>query len=702
MELRRSAYICLLALAATAVSQQPSNRPIPITWNTDKTFGPDGPWQAVQVSVGTGSGEEQVSLYPGGSFDSDVFTPKSCNSSTAPCAAGGLYDPTKSDTADFNSIGAAGSITSWGSDVPMNLSGEGVFTLDTMSVSSVSTKYPIPNSVFSSVVSTGAKLPNGSVYEPVLGNLALGSPNPVQTFLGNNGTNVTGQLLTGYLSSQGQIPSSSFGLHIGSASLGQVGSLVLGGYDQSRVIGQVASIDTSGVGGEPIAGLVDSSIGVEAGGTPFNATEMPSLFRADGNLTMQVMLNPLVPYMFLPASMCDAFAQWLPLTWQDNPGLYMWNTNDYRYQSIVKSPAYLSFTFQTTDAGNMTVKVPFSLLNLTLESPLVASPTQYFPCKPYNSPDGVFYLGRAFLQAAYLGISWDQAKFFLAQAAGPGASQPSVQIIKTTDNTLESNPTSAFLQTWQSKWTLLPANASSSTNNATSVQTPTSGTSSSGLSTGAIIGIGVGVGVLALLLLGGLIACLCIRSRRRKAAAAKNNEPLNIGPTKAGMGESGLDKDDIKHPFQNGFYNPHFRHEMEVPPHEMEERRRIHEASGQTMVHEAPSSGFLHEAPSDGYLHEAPSSGFFHEIDSREVDRRSPHSAGSPVNDRRTNPHTPNSDTLSPMTAGRRTTAGSADSESLSPLTGRRTSPQSPVGANRSPVSPRRSPVSPQAPEGMI
>ena len=685
MELRRSAYICFLALAATAVSQQASNRPIPVTWNTDNTFGPDGPWQAVQVTVGTGSGEEKVSLYPGGSFDSDIFTPKSCNDSTAACAAGGLYDPTKSPTADFDSIGAAGSFTSWGSEAPMNLSGEGVFTLDTMSVSSVSTRYDIPNSVFSSVVDTGARLPNGSIYEPVLGNLALGSPNPVQTFLGNNNTNVTGQLLTGYLSGQGQIPSSSFGLHIGSASLGQVGSLVLGGYDQSRVIGQVASVDVSGVGGEPIAGLVDSSIGVEAGGTPFNATEMPSLFRADGNLTMQVMLNPLVPYMFLPTSMCDAYAQWLPLTWQDNPGLYVWNTNDYRYQSIVKSPAYLSFTFQTTDTGNMTVKVPFSLLNLTLESPLVDSPTQYFPCKPYNSPDGVFFLGRAFLQAAYLGINWDQNKFFMAQAAGPGAQQPSVQIIKTTDNTLESNPSSTFLQTWQSKWTLLPANASSSTNNATSVQTPTSGTGGSGLSTGAIVGIGVGIGVAALALLGGLIACLCIRSRRRKAAAAaRNSEPLNIGPTKAAMGESGIDKDEIKHPFQNGFYNPHFRHEMEVPPHEMEAQRRIHEASGQTMVHEAPSSGF------------------FHEIDSREVERRSPQSAESPVNDRRTNPHTPNSDTLSPLTAGRRTTAGSADSESLSPLTGRRTSPQSPIGANRSPVSPRRSPVSPQAPEGMI
>ena len=682
MELRRGACLCILAFAAKVASQQPSSRPIPVTWNTKQTFGPDGPWQAVQVTVGTGEGSTPVSLYPGGSFDSDILTPKFCNESTScAAAAGGLYDPSKSPTADFNSIGAQGSISSWGADKAMNLSGSGVFTLDTMTVGSDTTAYPIPQAVFSSIVETSAKLPNGSSYPPVIGNLALGSPNPVQTFLVGNGSNVTGQLLTGYLAGQNQIPSSSFGLHIGSAPLGQVGSLVLGGYDQSRLSGQVASIDTSDVGGEPIAGLIDSTIGVETGGTPFNTTSIPSLFSAGSNLTVQALLNPLVPYMFLPPSMCDAIAQWLPVTWQENPGLYMWNTKDYRYQSIVKSPAYLSFTFQSSGTGNVTVKVPFSLLNLTLESPLVASPTQYFPCKPYDAPDGIYHLGRAFLQAAYLGISWDQNKFFLGQATGPAAGQSNIQILKSTDESLNSNPDSVFLQTWQSKWTVLPANTSS-TNNGTSISVTSSGSSSSGLSTGAVIGIGVGVGVAALILLGGIIACLCIRSRRRKAEAEKQSGPLDIGPTKAPMDEMGSDRLNIKHPFHHGFYNPQnpqFRHEMEVPPSEMESQHRVHEASGQTMVHEAPSSGF------------------FHEIDSREVERRSPQSP----NAQSSKSQSPGADIFTPITPGQRT-AKSGDSDSLSPLTGRRTSPQSPVSPRRSPITPRRSPISPQAPEGMI
>ena len=653
MRWKRRACLCALPFVTGAASQQPSSRPIPVTWDTKQTYGPDGPWQGVQVSIGTGSGVAKVTLYPGGSFDSNILTPKFCNGTSDPtdckAAAAGLYDPSKSPSADFNSIGAQGSITGWQADEAMNLTGQGVFTLDTMTVSSLSTAYPIPQSIFSSIITTDSKLPNGSSYPVALGNLALGSPNPVQTFLVGNGSNVTGQLLTGYLANNNQIPSSSWGLHIGSAALNLVGSLVLGGYDQSRIIGNVAAIDTTGVSGAPVAPLVDAGIGIEAGGTPFNTTQIPSLFRAGGNATMQVMLNPLVPYMFLPQEMCDAFAQWLPITYSPNPGVYVWNTDDSRYQTLIKSPAYLSFTFQNNDQGNLTVKVPFSLLNLTLESPLVASPTPYFPCKPFDSPDGTYFLGRAFLQAAYLSINWDQNKFFFAQAAGPGAGQPNVQTIQSTDQTLQSNPDSAFLSTWQSKWTTLPANASSSTSNGTSVAT----SNSSGLSKGAIAGVGAGVGVAALILLAGLIACLCIRSRRRKAAAANQPVPLDDTYSKTAMAGGKYDDPNVKNPFQNGFYQPHFRHEMEVPPPEMDAPRRIHEANPQTMVHEAPSYFIAQE------------------IDSREVGRRS-----------------------QPRT----------ESESLSPVTARTSMPgsPSPVSPRRSPVSSRGAPTSPMTPEGMI
>lgn len=674
---------CLLALLSRAVAQV---RPIPMVWSS-KTFGPDGPWQAVQVTVGTGDGAAQVDLYPGGSFDSNVLTPNYCNGSTSSCAAsaGGLYDPANSPTADTRSIGAQGSFTSWSAQNPMNMSGDGVFTLDTMTVGSVSTAYPIPNTVFSSILSTNNQASNGSYYPATLGNLALGSPNPVQTFLVGNGSNVTGQLLTGYLRNNNDIPSSSFGLHIGSAVLGQVGSLILGGFDQSRVSGDVGSFDTTGVGGEPLVNLIDVTIGVETGGTPFNTTTIPSLFEAGGNTSVLTSINPLVPYMFLPNGMCQTIARWLPVTFLPNVGLYAWNTNDYRYKAIITSPAYLSFTFEESETANLTIKVPFSLLNLTLESPIVAKPQPYFPCSPWNSPDAKYFLGRAFMQAAYLSINWEQNKMILGQATGPGSGPSSIQTINPSDTTFQASPDSAFLSTWQSKWTILPANASSNpaNNPANSSNVENPFVVDSGLSSGAKIGIGVGVGVgvaAAIAIIISLI-CVCVRRRRRaRQQAAETHQSMELGASKAAMlaEQKGNPQQDAKHPYYGAYgAQPQYRHELAVPPGELDAPNRIHEADPQRLVHEAPSSNFAHE------------------IDSREVDsdHQSPQSAAgpSPLTARPRGPLSAmERSPVSPNTA----TLPSRPMDRELPKTPERGLPRTP--SPRSPVGPRRHP------EGMI
>ena len=588
MEIRLAVAVCLFSIAGRVLSDP---RPIDITWNTGTSFGPDGPWQAVQAKVGTDDGEVQVSLYPGGSFDSEIITTNFCNGTTAGCVAAnsGLYDPTKSPTADFQSIGAQGSISSWGGDHPMNLTGQGVFTLDTMTIGSDTTAYPMPKTVFSAIVSTNAQITNGSFYPVRLGNLALGSPNPVQTFLGPNNTNVTGNLLTGYLRTTDAIPSSSFGLHIGSVPMGHQGSLILGGYDKSRVLGNVGTFDTTGTGGTPILNMIDATIGVEVGGTPFNTTNIGSLYRAGGNTSVPMNINPLVPYMFLPFGMCEAIAEWLPVTYQNGPGLYTWNTHDYRYKAIVSSPAYLSFTFEESTSSNLTIKVPFSLLNLTLESPLVATPQPYFPCKPFEGSDDQWYLGRAFLQAAYLSVNWEQNKFFLAQASGPGSGPSSISPIQPSDDTIVSGPDSDFLKTWNSKWVVLPSNTSSRADNTTSLPPPIS-PPPTGLSTGAIAGIAVGIGAAALIAIIAVVL-FCLRRRRRRQAS---RGPLNLPPVDPN--EKPLPPIGEKNGL--GQYKAHYRHEMEVPPAEMFAPRVVHEANGQTMIHEAPSTNVAYEIDS--------------------------------------------------------------------------------------------------------
>ena len=665
-----------------------------MTWSS-QTFGPDGPWQAVQVTVGTGDGAAQVDLYPGGSFDSAILTPDYCNGSTTSCiaSAGGLYDPSKSPTADFRSIGAQGSFTSWSAQEPMNMTGQGVFTLDTMTVGSVSTAYPMPNTVFSSIVSTHMELPNGSLYPATLGILALGSPNPVQTFLVGNGSNVTGQLLTGFLRDNNDIPSSSFGLHIGSALLKQAGSLILGGFDQSRVAGSVGSFDTTGVGGEPLVNLIDVTIGVATGGTPFNTTSIPSLFEAGGNTTVQTSINPLVPYMFLPNGMCQAIAEWLPVTFNPKIGLYTWNTDDYRYQQIIKSPAFLSFTFEQSETANLTIKVPFSLLNLTLESPIVAEPQPYFPCSPWTSPDGKYYLGRAFMQAAYLSFNWEQNKLFLGQATGPGSGPSAIQTINPSDTEIQGSPDSAFLSTWQSKWTILPANAS--TNNPANSSNSNVGNPfvvDSGLSSGAKIGIGVGVGVgvAAAIAVITVLICVCVRRRRKARQEAASFQPMELEPSKAAQAANEKGYQDGKHPFHGAYgAQPQFRHELAVLPGELDAPNQVHEADYQRVVHEAPSSNFAHE------------------IDSREVDReRSPQLAlgPSPLSATRRSPVvSPNiATTRNPMERSLPRTPSPRDRSPVSPNTAGLLRNPMQRGLPRTP-SPRRSPVGPiRHPEGMI
>lgn len=536
-----------------------------------------------------------VNLYPGGSFDSKILTNRFCNDTTDGCdaAKAGLYDPERSPTADFDSIGAEAGFSGWSSNQALNMTGSGRFTLDTMKVGSKSTAFPMPDTVFSSIIGINQQLPNGSLYPPRVGNLALGSPNPVQTFLGDNGTNVTGNLLTGYLKDSESIPSSSFGLHIGSVLLGHEGSLVLGGYDKSRVLGSVASFDTVGIGGEPIINMIDATIGVEIGGTPFNTTDIGSLYRADGNASVPMSLNPLVPYMFLPFGMCEAISEWLPVSYLPNLGLYAWNTKDYRYEAIINSPAYLSFTFQQSTTTNITIKVPFSLLNLTLDTPLVATPQPYFPCKPFQSQDNRWFLGRAFLQAAYLSINWEQNKFFLGQAPGPGSGPSSISTIAPSDATIESGPESAFRSTWQSKWTALPANASAAAPNGTAdtSSTSSSSTSTDSLSLGAKIGIGVGAGAGGLFALFALVLLLCLR-RKRKEHEVSELEPMAVAPKEVEATSSQRGDSLPKAP---PIGTAHYRHEMEVPPGELDVPNRVHEASPYTLVHEAPGNVTAYE-----------------------------------------------------------------------------------------------------------
>ncbi|CAG8341131.1 unnamed protein product [Penicillium salamii] len=496
--------------------------PRQMTWS-NKTFGPDGPWQAVNVIVGSNNSDlmqptSAVALYPGGSWESKILLSSLCDNTTLSpiCYAdeAGLFDSDKSVTLDNNSIQlppyGSWDDLDWGYTKAVPVYARARRATDWINIQGT----PIPEVDLILIRAGWQTYPNGKAYPLEVGTLSLGSPELNQTFGASIKINTT--FINSYLYDQGgvhTIPSYSYGMHIGSASLGIPGSLHLGGYDQSRVIGEV-SAQSYNSGSFPIE-LFDINLGVAEGGSAWSYSNKTGLL-GQGNSSMTsgltVIVDPTNPYIYLPQSSCDAIAAELPVTYQPDYGLYFWDISDPQYKKIVTSPSYLAFRFSKNSLNNedITIKVPFALLNLTLEAPLVETPTQYFPCMATNSTP---VLGRAFLQAAFVGVNWlHSGKWFLAQAPGPDAS-----FIVDTATMDESSPSvsgssSSWEDTWKRQWVALPK-ASTDTTNGTHSPSDTT-TPDTGLSTTAKMGIIVGSAIGGALTLA-MICGFWIRRRRR-------------------------------------------------------------------------------------------------------------------------------------------------------------------------------------------
>jgi hypothetical protein len=277
-----------------------------------------------------------------------------------------------------------------------------------------------------------------------------------------------------------------------------------------------------------IIGLLDVSIGVASGGSPFPFTSKSGLLMDAGKTASRLNTrpNPTVPYLYLPEDTCKAITSYLPVAYMESLDLYSWDTASPDYQKIIASPSYLAFTFQIVEApGNMTINVPFSLLNLTLTPPLAEAPTQYFPCKSYtpsgpnSEPYNEYHLGRAFLQAAFIGMNWHENIWWMAQAPGPKHLAPFTVALDNSTTSIQSNDASlSWFETWGGILTPLIGDGGNQTNNGSSLNSQDRGINHSGLSSGAKAGIGVGTSVGALIFLA-VVSFLAQRSRKHKNVA---------------------------------------------------------------------------------------------------------------------------------------------------------------------------------------
>ena len=533
-------------------AQNTVSAPFAVPWNTTITFGTDGPWHAASIWVGTGNDGDgnQVNLYPGGFFQSIINSAAMCaetNNGPGYCLSGeaGLYDPSDSETAVQNFTAQAGSLGQWGSDSALNLTGQAFDVYDTVSIfSNAQDRVRLNNISLSVVDASNFTLPSGTSYPTELGSLSLGAPQ-----LWQNYTEAQGWTIPGWLRKTGATPSNSFGLHYGSASLSLTASLVFGGYDQSRVLGPVGTFDI-GFNDSMSPTLLSISFGVASGPSPFPNTTLlstnllPQDQQSPTTPGISTVLNPLIPYLLLPPTTCTAIAAALPLVYSPSLALYLWNTTSPTYNSILTTQTSLNFTFQSPGPSStppLSILLPLALLNLTLRPPFTKYPTPYFPCRPFvpfefsEAGANAYFLGRAFFQAAFVGMNWEQGKFFLGQAPGPNAGASQIVPLDPEATTVAA---ASGIEAWMGSWGW--KEETSQTNASAPTPVPVPGKSSfpagggGGLSRGAKAGAAVGSVLGAAILLSFIYVTVVFWRGRRRGGREPGKDGRDVFETDEG------------------------------------------------------------------------------------------------------------------------------------------------------------------------
>ena len=87
-------------LLVSLVNGEPEPLQVP---PSNRVYGPDGPWQAVSVQIGEPF--QNLDLYPGGTWESQIFASQICqDTSKLSCGSGGLFDTESSATLNDQSI----------------------------------------------------------------------------------------------------------------------------------------------------------------------------------------------------------------------------------------------------------------------------------------------------------------------------------------------------------------------------------------------------------------------------------------------------------------------------------------------------------------------------------------------------------------------------------------------------------------------
>jgi hypothetical protein len=238
----------------------------------------------------------------------------------------------------------------------------------------------------------------------------------------------------------------------------------------------------------PIVAINSISLSSSAESLPPNWNTNPQTL-LDSSQAGLFTIDSSTPFLWLPEQACDAFANALNLTYDDNLQTYLFSTDNSSSPDALNA-WNLTFTFTLSNlpdsSSGIELSLPYDAFNLQLTYPFpnlaanfTSAPTNYFPLRrAANSTQ--YTIGRAFLQETYLIIDYERNNFSLSQAVFTMDAVSNVNLLSI------SRPAGS---TW-----------------------PGPEGSGSGLSTGAKIGIGIGAGLGALVALA-LIWFFCLRKK---------------------------------------------------------------------------------------------------------------------------------------------------------------------------------------------
>jgi hypothetical protein len=456
---------------------------------SDKFDGADGSWSTFKISVGTPGQDFRVLPSTKGGV-TYVIAEEGCLDGVDPVDCPQLrgievFQSAQSTGFQVNASTTWSAIGQYDVDLEdaLNYTARGLFGLDTLTLGAAADS----SSSASLTRQVVAAVADPSYY---LGILGLGQGK--SSF--NSGSQPVDSFLYQLRESK-RIPSFAYAYTAGARyRLKSVfGSLILGGYDATRFETPASEFSFSF--------SQDPSRLLTVGVSSIMATNtLQGTYSLTSGAHFSV-IDSTVPHLWLPADVCAEFETAFGLTYDPQTDLYL--VNDTIHEELVSKNPTITFklvnSLEDTTTNYTNIELPYAAFDLQASYPYYTNATNYFPIRRAAN-DTQYVLGRTLLQEAYLIVDYERANFTVAQAVFP-------------------NP--------------LPASNVITIKSPSDAELTEASTSSSSLSTGAIVGIVIGA-VAAVILV--ILGIFFFRKRRGKQQKEQRYELASKHVSEAGSG----------------------------------------------------------------------------------------------------------------------------------------------------------------------